>query len=141
MKTVQVLAVLTIVVFVAMSRGERRETFDAFREEDDAPRDFFTNRIQERREQLRNMLDPGCLVWSRRANKCFKRKRSYSARQVTLFFVINTIRGVFLSRKRNASCRTKQLIKIPAMRDTIRRRTKMGDLTPKKLRVKIFHNN
>ena len=83
MKTTQVLAVFGIVVFLAFSRGAAGDGYDALRDaEAETQADFFTNRIEERREELRRLSDPTCLVWSRRANNCFLRKRSYSVRKV-----------------------------------------------------------
>ena len=90
MKTLQVLAVLTIVAAAVTSRGEREEGYDTFRDVEDESQDFFTNRVQERREQLRNMLDPACLVWSRRTGQCWRGgKRSYNTRKVTLLYLNN----------------------------------------------------
>lgn len=86
-KSLTSLAIL--VTLVLAIQAENEGTYEAFADADNESDDFFTNGIEARREQLRdlrNLLDPACLLWSRRSNHCFNsRKRSYSSRKVNIF--------------------------------------------------------
>ena len=98
MKTSQALVIIAIVAAsLALSQAAPGEGFDAWKDaEDESQSDVFSNRIQERREQLRSMWDPSCVVWSRRANgNCFLRKRSYRSRKVIFcVFYLNILSDV-----------------------------------------------
>ena len=86
-KSLTSLAIL--VTLLLAIQAENEGSYEAFADADDKSDDFFTNRIEARHEQLRdlrNLLDPACLLWSRRSNHCFNsRKRSYSSRKVNIF--------------------------------------------------------
>lgn len=86
-KSLTCLAILGTLVLAIQAENEG--SYEAFADADGKSDDFFTNRIEARREQLRdlrNLLDPACLLWSRRSNHCFNsRKRSYSSRKVNIF--------------------------------------------------------
>lgn len=102
MKTLQSLAIIAILVtLVSAVQGKRGGSYEPFADADDESNDFFTNRIQARREQLRDLrklLDPACLLWSRRSNHCFNsRKRSYSSRKVNMF-LFNLVQKVVLEQ-------------------------------------------
>ena len=84
MKTLYVLAVTAVVMFVATSRGE---DYESFRDVEDESQDYYANKVKEwRREQLKTLFDPQCLVWSRRKNNCFV-KRSFGKRKVIFIFI------------------------------------------------------
>ena len=99
MKTSQALVITAIVVAsLSLCQAAPGEGFDAWRDtQDESQSDVISNRIQERRrEQLRSMSDPNCLVWSRRASKgCFLRKRSYRSRKVIFcLFCLNFLSDI-----------------------------------------------
>lgn len=65
-KSLTSLAIL--VTLLLAIQAENEGSYEAFADADDKSDDFFTNRIEARREQLRdlrNLLDPACLLWSR----------------------------------------------------------------------------
>lgn len=81
MKTLFVLPLATVLLFLATSRGEEHEKFKDF---EDESQDYVADRVKEwrQRQQLRSMFDPNCLVWTRRNSNCFNgKKRSYDSRQ------------------------------------------------------------
>lgn len=80
MKTLYVLTIAAMAVIVSTFR---EEDYDTLRDVDNEYQDYFTNRVNERREMLREMFDPKCLVWTRRNRACFNgKRRSFDARQV-----------------------------------------------------------
>ena len=81
MKTQCVFVVAVVVMFVATCRGNG---FDTFKNVENDFQDRFTNKVNERREQIKSLFDPGCLVWTRRNPDCFKGKRSFGERQVSI---------------------------------------------------------
>lgn len=85
MKTLYVLTIAAMVVIVSTYR---EEDYDTLRDVNNEFQDYFTKRANERREQLRNMFDPKCLVWTRRSRKCYSGKRGFDIRQVMFFFLI-----------------------------------------------------
>ena len=89
MKTFYVLTVAAVVIFLATAQGE--DYRDNSKEFEDESQDFLTNRVKEwrRRQQLRSMFDPNCLVWTRRNSNCFSRKRSYNNRQVSFLLLLS----------------------------------------------------
>lgn len=74
--------IFAIVVSLSLFLRAGGQRYDSPRDDESQP-DFFTTRVQERREQLRRMWsDPArCIVWSRR-HKCYTRKRGFTARKV-----------------------------------------------------------
>ena len=95
--------IFAIVVSLSLFLRAGGQRYDSPRDDESQP-DFFTTRIQERREQLRRMWsDPGrCIVWSRR-HKCYTRKRGFTARKVmflpdrgllAFFFTVNRRKSI-----------------------------------------------
>lgn len=84
MKTLYVFAVAAVVMFVATCRGDG---YDTLRDVENDFQDRFTNNVNERREQMKSMFDPRCLLWTRRNPKCFNGKRSFGTRQVMHLFI------------------------------------------------------
>ena len=81
MKTQCVFVVAVVVMFVATCRGNG---YDTFKNVENDFQDRFTNKVNERREQIKSLFDPGCLVWTRRNPDCFRGKRSFGERQVSI---------------------------------------------------------
>ena len=79
MKTLYVCVVALVVMFVSTCRGGG---YDKFRDVENDFQDRFT---KERREQIKSLFDPGCLIWTRTNPECFRGKRSFGARQVSIF--------------------------------------------------------
>ena len=88
MKTLCVFVVAAVVMFVATCRGDG---YDTFRNVENDFQDRFRNKVNERREQIKSMFDPGCLIWTRRNPECFSGKRSFDARQVSIFLFSLTL--------------------------------------------------
>ena len=83
MKTLCVFVFAAVVLFVATCRGD---SYDKFRDVENDFQDRFTNKVNERRERMKSMFDPGCLTWTRRKTTgCVNGKRSLSARKVSIF--------------------------------------------------------
>ena len=81
MKTLYVLTFAAMVVIVSTFQ---EEDYDTVRDVENEFQDYFTNRVNERREKLRSLFDPNCLVWTRRNRKCFNgKRRSFDTRQVS----------------------------------------------------------
>ena len=91
MKTLYVFLVAALVMFLATCRGD---SYGKFRDVENDFQDGLTNKVNERREQIKSMFDPGCLIWTRRNPACFNGKRSFDGRQVSIF----SFSLIFLSR-------------------------------------------
>lgn len=81
MKTLCVFVVAVVVMFVAACRGDGYDTFKNVKNDF---QDRLTNKVNERREQIKSLFDPGCLIWSRTNPACFNGKRSFDERPVSI---------------------------------------------------------